>query len=238
MAPPPAGGSEGRDRPDAQRGDLDEEQGHTLPLCPAGADPVPGPLLLVYALIDRPFILDLIPGNSFVEYLVEQGFDVYLLDWGIPSDRSRSLVRPLCVRLSCRGGQAGPQNFPQRGGQPLWGLHRGPAQRHVRGPLPRPSPQEPILYATPIDCSPEYLGYFRWITAPVVRPEWLVALFGNVPPEFVGSTPRLLKLTTDYLGACLGGGDRLSQDPSLATWIALDQWGARAFPSPARRSGR
>ena len=33
----------------------------------------PAPVLLVYALIDRPFILDLIPGNSFVEYLVQQG---------------------------------------------------------------------------------------------------------------------------------------------------------------------
>jgi polyhydroxyalkanoate synthase subunit PhaC len=51
----------------------------------------PVPLLLVYALIDRPFILDLIPGNSFVEYLVEQGFDVYLLDWGIPGDEDHVL---------------------------------------------------------------------------------------------------------------------------------------------------
>ena len=31
----------------------------------------------VYALIDRPFILDLIPGNSFVEYLVQQGFGTW-----------------------------------------------------------------------------------------------------------------------------------------------------------------
>ena len=53
--------------------------------------PIPVPVLLVYALIDRPFILDLIPGNSFVEYLVEQGFDVYLLDWGIPGDEDHAL---------------------------------------------------------------------------------------------------------------------------------------------------
>lgn len=52
----------------------------------------PVPVLLVYALIDRPFILDLIPGNSFVEYLVQQGFDVYLLDWGIPGDEDRALL--------------------------------------------------------------------------------------------------------------------------------------------------
>jgi hypothetical protein len=58
----------------------------------------------------------------------------------------------------------------------------------------------------PIDCSPENLGPFRWITAPGVRPGWLVALFGNVPPEFVGSTARPLKAITGYLGAVLGRG--------------------------------
>src|SRR5260370_22700419 len=49
------------------------------------------PILLVYALINRPYILDLIPGNSFVEYLLGQGFDVYLLDWGIPGDEDKRL---------------------------------------------------------------------------------------------------------------------------------------------------
>ena len=42
------------------------------------------PLLLVYALINKPFIFDLVPGRSFIEFMVENGFDVFLLDWGIP----------------------------------------------------------------------------------------------------------------------------------------------------------
>ena len=41
------------------------------------------PILFVYALLNRPYCLDLMPGNSFVEFLVDEGFDVYLLDWGI-----------------------------------------------------------------------------------------------------------------------------------------------------------
>jgi polyhydroxyalkanoate synthase subunit PhaC len=42
------------------------------------------PLMLVFALINRPAIFDLRPGHSFVEYLLDGGFDVYLLDWGVP----------------------------------------------------------------------------------------------------------------------------------------------------------
>jgi polyhydroxyalkanoate synthase len=45
------------------------------------------PLLIVYSLFNRSYILDLLPGNSFVEHLLKAGFDVYLLDWGIPDER-------------------------------------------------------------------------------------------------------------------------------------------------------
>src|SRR3954454_20393781 len=51
----------------------------------------PVPILMVYALINRPYVLDLLPGNSFIEYLVDQGFDVYLLDWGVTGDEDWDL---------------------------------------------------------------------------------------------------------------------------------------------------
>lgn len=42
------------------------------------------PLLLFVGLVSRPYFMDLRPGNSFVERLIEAGFDVFLLDWGHP----------------------------------------------------------------------------------------------------------------------------------------------------------
>jgi polyhydroxyalkanoate synthase subunit PhaC len=44
------------------------------------------PIVLTYALIKRPFILDLQSGKSVIETLLKQGFDVYLTDW-IPPTR-------------------------------------------------------------------------------------------------------------------------------------------------------
>ncbi len=43
------------------------------------------PLLIVYALIKRPYILDLQAGSSLVEALTKQGFEVYLVDWLPPT---------------------------------------------------------------------------------------------------------------------------------------------------------
>jgi polyhydroxyalkanoate synthase subunit PhaC len=45
------------------------------------------PLLIVFSLVSRSYVLDLTPGNSFVEHLLAAGFDVYLLDWGEPDER-------------------------------------------------------------------------------------------------------------------------------------------------------
>ncbi|RKD97636.1 class III poly(R)-hydroxyalkanoic acid synthase subunit PhaC [Halopiger aswanensis] len=49
------------------------------------------PILIVYALINKPYILDLQPNRSVVRRLLEAGFDVYLIDWGEPSKLDRSL---------------------------------------------------------------------------------------------------------------------------------------------------
>ena len=46
----------------------------------------PVPLLLVFALINRPEIFDLAPGRSLVEFLLGEGFDVFLVDWGHPDE--------------------------------------------------------------------------------------------------------------------------------------------------------
>lgn len=42
------------------------------------------PVIVFVGLVSRPYFMDLRPGNSFVERLLEAGFDVFLLDWGHP----------------------------------------------------------------------------------------------------------------------------------------------------------
>src|SRR5258708_8742365 len=39
----------------------------------------PVPILLVYALINRPYILDLIPGTTFAQYLLVHSFHLHFL---------------------------------------------------------------------------------------------------------------------------------------------------------------
>ena len=50
------------------------------------------PVLIVYALVNRPDIVDLQEGRSLVANLLNLGLDVYLIDWGYPSQDDRSLT--------------------------------------------------------------------------------------------------------------------------------------------------
>src|ERR1700689_544384 len=51
------------------------------------------PLLIVYALVNRPYMMDLQEDRSLIRGLLAQGIDVYLIDWGYPdgADRFTSL---------------------------------------------------------------------------------------------------------------------------------------------------
>ena len=57
---------------------LSEKQHHT-------------PLIIAYALINRFHILDIHPKKSWVRNLLEQGFDVYMVDWGTPTNMDKYL---------------------------------------------------------------------------------------------------------------------------------------------------
>lgn len=50
------------------------------------------PVLIVMATTNRAYVLDLAPGNSFVEFLLKAGYDVFVMDWDPPRPKRR-----LCV---------------------------------------------------------------------------------------------------------------------------------------------
>ncbi len=53
--------------------------------------PHPVPLLIVYALVNRPYMMDLQEDRSMIRSLLDAGLDVYLIDWGYPDAADRTL---------------------------------------------------------------------------------------------------------------------------------------------------
>jgi polyhydroxyalkanoate synthase subunit PhaC len=59
---------------------------------PRVAEPHPVPLLIVYALVNRPYMMDLQEDRSMIRGLLDAGLDVYLIDWGYPDAADRRLT--------------------------------------------------------------------------------------------------------------------------------------------------
>ncbi|MBN2044693.1 MAG: class III poly(R)-hydroxyalkanoic acid synthase subunit PhaC [Anaerolineales bacterium] len=59
---------------------------------PSVKKPFKIPVLIVYALVNRPYMVDLQESRSLVRNLLAEGIDVYLVDWGYPQKGDRWLT--------------------------------------------------------------------------------------------------------------------------------------------------
>jgi polyhydroxyalkanoate synthase len=59
---------------------------------PQGVTPEAVPLLIVYALVNRPYMTDIQEDRSTIKGLLATGQDVYLIDWGYPDQADRAIT--------------------------------------------------------------------------------------------------------------------------------------------------
>jgi polyhydroxyalkanoate synthase subunit PhaC len=206
------------------------------------------PLLIVYALILRPYILDLVPGNSLVEYLLGEGFDVYLLDWGNagPEDKHLSFedwildYMPEAVKTVLTDSEAE--------GLTIFGYCQGGTMSAMYASLfPEEHLKNLILLATPTDFAPEDPGIFGLWTLwsrnseDYFDPESIVEAFGNVPEDFLKRLSETWSSTlgplSDVVGSYAKMWERVTPEKTLTTWLAVSKWvdDGRPFPGEAFR---
>ncbi len=63
-----------------------------LKFTPRNSSRLKTPLLICYALVNRPWVLDLSPQRSMIRNLLDEGIPVYLIDWGYPPRCDRYLT--------------------------------------------------------------------------------------------------------------------------------------------------
>jgi polyhydroxyalkanoate synthase subunit PhaC len=190
------------------------------------------PVLLVYALINRPYVLDLYPGRSLVEGLLQQGYDVYLLDWGVagPEDRTMKFedyvmdYMPAAVRKVLR--TAGTDQFSLAGycmGGTLTALY---AALYPDGPL-----RNLILLATPLDFADAGL-YTSWLASGHLDVDLMVDTYGNIPPEVIDFGNKLLKPVTNWVRSYQGLAERAWDNTFVSHWLRINKWVNDGTPFP------
>ena len=191
----------------------------------------PVPLLLVFALINRPAIFDLRPGNSLVEYLLSEGFDVFLVDWGYPEeeDAEMGLDDYVCdelhwaVRETLRA--SGSDELTLMGwciGATLCAMYCG--LDHDKDS--RPSPVRNLALLTmPVEARGS--TYARWVGDPAFDVDQVAEQWRVIPGPAVDVANKLLKPVTNFWttyrrlweGIDAGQSRRDAYQP-MAKWVA------------------
>jgi len=189
------------------------------------------PVLFVMSLISKPYILDLVPGQSLVEYLLKQGFDVYMVDWGVPRPEDHVLRledyvldrMPRCVEEVRRVSKVDDVSFLGYCMGGLFGLLYASA-------FPESAPKNLACVATPVDFMG--MGLLRaWADPRWFDVDRVVDGFGNIPAEFVRSSLEALR-PLDRLLSYIRLWDNLWDPEYVRNWRVRYRWVMDQIPFP------
>jgi len=190
------------------------------------------PVLFVPNLgISRPYIFDLLPGGSFVEHMTREGFDFYLLDWGVFGPEDNGLTLEHCVtRILPKMAR----KVLETSGAPelsVLGYCMGaPLSAAFVASHPEVPVRNYINMAGPIDFSK--VGLFGlWLDRKHFDVDRFVDTLGSVPADMVKAGFKLLKPTMD-VSTNLNLWWNLWNDKYVEGFTALNKWANEyvAFP--------
>jgi polyhydroxyalkanoate synthase len=190
------------------------------------------PLLFVPNLgISRPYIFDLMPGGSFVEHMTSEGFDFYMLDWGVFGPEDNDLSFEDCVtKILPRMTQKVLESSGARELSILGYCMGAPLSASFLASYPEVPAKNFINMAGPIDFSK--IGLFGlWLDPRYFDVNRFVDTVGAVPADMVKAGFKLLKPTMD-LSTNLNLWWNLWNDKYLEGFAALNRWANEyvAFP--------
>lgn len=188
------------------------------------------PLLISYALVNRPYILDLQPGCSVVGQMLRHGFDVYLIDWGKPTaaDRTLRLYDYVCglmkrvTQFVCKKTQSPQIN--------LLGYCMGGTISTMFTAVYPEQVRNLILMATPIDFSKDDSLLRLWTQEKYFDVDRLIDAFGNCPGSLLQSSFRIMKPVQNFYEKYLGFMSNMDDDNYLQMFFAMERWGQDNIP--------
>lgn len=181
------------------------------------------PIVMVPSLINRHYVLDLMPGKSLVEWLVARGHDVFVIDWGTPSDEDRYVdFDDVCDRYLGRAVRLGAR-IAGSPGVHLLGYCLGGTLAVIYASVRPERVTSLVALAAPVGFSDDG-PLSRWTRSASFDVGALVEATGNVPWQIMQAAFQLLRPTLN-LSKAVGVIDRGYDDEFLDGFFALETWG-------------
>ena len=188
------------------------------------------PLLIVTPPSNKGYIFDLASGQSFVEFMLQRGYDVYLLDWASPRRDEAHLglgdyARFIEQAVASVGKASGEPDVTIAGycmGGTLTTIY---AAMNPGGPM-----RNMIGFATPIDFT-EMKLFQRWADQRWFDLDTIVDDLGIIPPDIMMGAFDLARPANRISGQ-INLWTQMWNDDFVKSYRMFDRWAAETLPVP------
>ena len=185
------------------------------------------PLLICYALVNRPYMVDLQADRSLVKGLLARGEDVYILDWGYPDRSDRFLTLEDYIERFIGGAM---DHLCQTHGLPavnLLGICQGGAFSLCFAAMHPHKVQNLITMVTPVDFHTPDNMLSHWTREMDI--DLFVDTLGNIPADLMNFCYLTLKPYRLFLQKYIGMLDVVEDADEVENFMRMEKW---IFDSP------
>ncbi|MBL8930960.1 MAG: alpha/beta fold hydrolase [Kineosporiaceae bacterium] len=192
------------------------------------------PILLVFALINRPHVFDLRPGNSFVEFLLDEGYDVFLVDWGVPGEEDDDLgvADYVCDELHWAVRETLRRSGQDQVSMVGWCIGATLAAMYTAVHAELNQVRNLVVLTMPVDTTGS--TYEKWVNRDSFDVDTIVSN-GGVPGAMIDVANRMLKPVTNFVTTRRKVFDQV-RDGTLdrVSYQSMSKWVQDNPPFPAK----
>jgi len=182
------------------------------------------PLLFVFALINRPYILDLRDGKSVVRHFVNAGHDTYNLDWGVPTAGDKGLGMHDYIE---RYLDSVVDHIRKTTGQDkinILGYCMGGSMSAIYTAMHPEKVKNLIMLAAPVDWSNRDHLLAKWTAPDVFDVDRLIDAHGNAPADMLQHSFQLLKPVSNMIEKYVSFYENMENEKFLEDFFAMETW--------------
>ena len=185
------------------------------------------PLLIAYALVNRPYMVDLQHDRSLVRQLLARGEDVYIIDWGYPDRSDRFLELEDYIERFIGGAVDHLRAEHGLDAVNLLGICQGGAFSLCYAALNPGKVRNLVTMVTPVDFHTPDNMLSNWTRGMDV--DLFVDTLGNVPADLMNFCYLTLKPWRLFVQKYVGMADILDDKAAMEDFLRMEKW---IFDSP------
>ncbi|MES9965383.1 MAG: class III poly(R)-hydroxyalkanoic acid synthase subunit PhaC [Candidatus Sedimenticola sp. 20ELBAFRAG] len=185
------------------------------------------PVLIIYALVNRPYMTDIQENRSTIKNLLAAGQDVYLIDWGYPDGADSSLTLDDYINGYIDRCVDAIRQLSNQEKINILGICQGGSFSLCYTSLHQEKVKNLITMVTPVDFKTPDNMLSAWVQHMDV--DLLVDTLGNVPGELLNWTFLSLKPFSLTGQKYINMVDVLDDEEKLKNFLRMEKW---IFDSP------